>query len=378
MFDGTKFHMDVSIYVEAGVIQSITVGRRDLERKAEILDFPNATIMPGLVDSHTHLAFNSSEDPVGHLKRIDDIQLLAEMRAAAKQALVAGVTSLRDLGDRSFLAAKLRDDPSSHPAQTPDIVPAGPPITIPNGHCWFLGGQISKGKEAIRRAVEERAQKRVAVIKVMATGGELTPGSSSATSQFSEQELRFLVTEARKYEIPVVAHAHGRDGILAAMRAGCDGIEHASFLTNEGLEPDDAVISELANRSVHVGINMGFLPEPSRRPRKIDISGLAVKLAKKMIAAKVAVVFNTDAGISRVVPHDALPKLVVSAVSHGFGVQDVLTSVTSRAADACKLPSKGRLVVNSDADLLVVRGDVSSDIASITRPIRVWHRGILV
>jgi imidazolonepropionase-like amidohydrolase len=113
------------------------------------------------------------------------------------------------------------------------VVPAGPPITVPAGHCWFLGG-ATRGTGAVKEAVRDHAGRGAAVIKVMVTGGHMTSGpdpGALAACQFSADELRAAADEAHRQGLPITAHAHGREGIVAALEAGFDGVEHASFLT---------------------------------------------------------------------------------------------------------------------------------------------------
>src|SRR5262249_38720344 len=142
---------------------------------------------------------------------------------------------------------QLRKETAASPEIGPDIVPAGPPITVPGGHCWFLDGATSGAK--ITDAVREHADRGVAVIKVMSTGGHLTSGpdpEALAALQFSLDDLRAAADEAHALGLPITAHAHGRDGIVAAHQAGFDGVEHASFLTPHGPDPDLRIIDDLA------------------------------------------------------------------------------------------------------------------------------------
>ncbi|WP_446219322.1 amidohydrolase family protein [Micromonospora sp. IBHARD004] len=145
---------------------------------AELADLGGATLLPGLVDAHVHLVFDASADPVGALEELPDEELLGRMRTAARTCLAAGITTVRDLGDRGYLALRLRDELATDPASGPQILAAGPPVTASRGHCWFLGGEAD-GVDGVRAAVRARVERGVDVIKVMATGGEMTPGTHS-------------------------------------------------------------------------------------------------------------------------------------------------------------------------------------------------------
>lgn len=149
LFDGEELTADATVVIKGQRIAGIG---RDvaLPRRAEVVDLPGATLLPGLIDTHVHLAFDASEDPVGRLRARDDTEALAAMAEAARGALRGGVTTVRDLGDRGYLSLKLRDSGSK---LLPTILAAGPPTTTPNGHCHFLGGAAAAGLDGVRAAV---------------------------------------------------------------------------------------------------------------------------------------------------------------------------------------------------------------------------------
>ena len=128
------------------------------------------------------------------------------------------------------------DETAARPALGPDVVPAGPPLTVHSGHCWFLGGETG-GVDGVRRLVREHADRGVDVIKVMVTGGRMTAGTQLDACQFTLDELRAAADEAHRLGLPITGHAHGRAGIVAAMDAGFDCVEHATFLTSRTAGP---------------------------------------------------------------------------------------------------------------------------------------------
>jgi Amidohydrolase family len=211
---------------------------------AMLVDLPGATLLPGLVDTHVHLALDASTDPVGRLAGRDDAALLAAMADAARTAAWAGVTTVRDLGDRDFLSLDLR---ASADPTLPTIVASGPPLTTPAGHCHFLGGATAD----IRAAVHAHAERGVDVIKVMASGGNLTPGSRPELPQFEPDELRTAVDEAHRHQLPITAHVHSTRAVTAAVAAGVDGLEHMTFMTADGVDPVPAdLLTEIVARQV--------------------------------------------------------------------------------------------------------------------------------
>src|SRR5215218_8250954 len=180
LFDGATTARDPLVVVEDGRIVSVDVGGRvEPPADAELVDLPGATLLPGLVDTHVHLGFDAGLDPVDALAARDEDAVLEQMAQAGAAQLHAGVTTVRDLGDRDYLTLRLREQDR----QLPTIVAAGPPITSPGGHCHFLGSAVS-GVDGVRTAVREHAERGVDVIKVMASGGQMTPGTQWDASQF--------------------------------------------------------------------------------------------------------------------------------------------------------------------------------------------------
>jgi imidazolonepropionase-like amidohydrolase len=228
---------------------------------AEVVDLADAMLLPGLIDTHVHLAFDGSADPVAALAGRDDTAALGAMSAAGRAALRAGITTVRDLGDRDYLSLELRgaDD-------LPTIVAAGPPITTPAGHCYFLGGPTEPTPEALRAAVRERAERGVDIIKVMASGGTMTPGTRQEVAQFTPKQLRVVVDEAHRLGLPVTAHAHGTAAIRGALDAGVDGMEHVSFWSADGVDDPGDLVRRIVDSRVAVGITGGVAPVPGAAP----------------------------------------------------------------------------------------------------------------
>src|SRR5439155_1263149 len=171
-------------------------------------DLGGAALLPGLVDTHVHLAFDASADPVGALAARSDEEVLEAMVRAGQAALRGGVTTVRDLGDRNYLSLGLRGRPG-----LPTIVAAGPPVTTPAGHCHYLGGVAEPTEAGVRAAVREHVERGVDVIKIMASGGTLTPGTYQHLPQFTPELLRAAVDEAHRHGLQVTAHAHAVAGI---------------------------------------------------------------------------------------------------------------------------------------------------------------------
>jgi imidazolonepropionase-like amidohydrolase len=377
LFDGRSPSAvtDPVVEVDEGRIVDIRTSRSG--NTAGTLDFGDATILPGLIDVHQHLAFDASTDPVTHLRQDNDATLILRMRAAAQRALAVGVTSIRDLGDRKYLSLDLRDWFAAGHEVGPRIVAAGPPITVTGGHCWFLGGEAD-GVDGIRKAVRERAARGVDVIKIMVTGGNMTPTVGPHESQYAAEEIRAAVEEAHAHGLRLAAHAHGGKGITDSMRAGADSIEHCTFFSADGVDADPQILNELARSQAIICMTGGTLPGhappfPAVRERLERIIANHTSLYRA--GARMAV--GTDAGVAPNKPHDVLPHGVTGLVQLlGMTNAEALTTVTAVAAEVCGITDHtGSLQVGKDADLLIVAGDPVEDITAIHNVLAVFARG---
>jgi len=380
MFDGVSSTLTArpSVVVADGVIAAVHGPAGPVPPGAHVMDLPGLTLLPGLVDAHLHLCFDATGDPAGHLAGTGDDLLREHMAEAARRALHAGVTTVRDLGDRGYLALGLRDQSRAGTAgPLPAIVAAGPPITTPGGHCHFLGGAAS-GERGLRAAVRERAERGVDVIKVMASGGNMTPGSLAHEPQFGIASLRAIVDEAHHHGLPVTAHAHSAKSIADAVAAGVDGIEHATFMTADGVDAPETVIRAIAARRIAVGWTVGRDPaRPGPVPPQIASRMAALITARRRLYESGALLVpGSDAGVTPAKPHDVLRFAPDDMAAAGLSPVEILWAMTSRAAQACGLGHrKGRIAAGFDADILAVDGNPLADLAAIRRLHAVYAGG---
>lgn len=377
LFDGLRGRTvtGATVLVQGTRIAAVG-GRLPVPTAARVHDLDGATLLPGLIDTHVHLAFDSGPDPVASLAARSDDEVLDAMVIAARAALRGGVTTLRDLGDRTYLSLKLRDRPD-----LPTILAAGPPITTPGGHCHFLGGAIAATENAVRDAVREHAGRGVDVIKIMASGGNLTPGSRQDLPQFPPEALAAAVSEAHRIGLPITAHAHAVQAIADAVRAGVDGIEHASFWTLNGINARPALIEAIAASGIVVGATIGMRPIAGLAPPPEVLRRLPAMQAtlQALHRAGALLVAGTDAGIAPIKPPDVVRYAPAAFVELGMSPVDALRAVTSTAATALGIGDrKGRLAPGFDADILAVDGDPLTDPTALHRIRAVIGRGSVV
>ena len=367
LFDGFDFVERPEVLVDVGKV--VAVGE-SLPDSLEVRDLGDVTLLPGLVDCHQHLVFNGRGTLEQQVSDVDDATLTDRARANARLALEGGVTTVRDLGDRGFVTLGLRADPD-----LATIAAAGPPITPPGGHCWYLGGEC-EGSDNLAAAVADRVERGCDVVKIMVTGGAMTPSFPLWMSQFSEADVRLVVDAAHAAGLPVAAHCHGVDGIAMAVDVGVDSIEHCTFFTesNESIPPPE-LLDQLAASGVALSATWGVTETPLtpanwQRARPVIEDALG-----RVHAGGGVVVVGTDAGIYRQKPHDVLPHALPTLLSAGMTTVEALRAITSSAADVCRRPERGRLQAGLPADIVAVAGDPAADPAALTRIAAVWRDG---
>jgi imidazolonepropionase-like amidohydrolase len=365
IFDGERVLEEREI-----VLDGTTIG--DGDQADEVVDLEGATILPGLIDAHQHLVFDGIGTFEEQVAPHDDEALRARAHAHARQALTAGITTIRDLGDRGYVTLALRglDDVGT-------ILAAGPPITRVQGHCWYLGGE-AEGEEALRAAVRERAAQGCDVVKLMVTGGHGTPGFPMWESQYSTEDVATVVDEAGKVGLPVAAHCHGLGGIESALAAGVTSIEHCTFFSAEEQRsiPHPDLLERLAASGIGISLSLGSR-DMSEAPAfvKANLRTL-VQAGIDLLRLGARVCVGTDAGIAPPKPHDVLPTALRAFTDEGLDAAIGLRAMTATAAEVVGLGArKGRLLPGYDADVLAVDGDPFTDPDALTRVVGVWHLG---
>ncbi|WP_405069708.1 amidohydrolase family protein [Kribbella sp. NBC_01510] len=390
----------VTVLIDDGRIFGVEAATYDLPADCALYDHGDATVLPGLIDTHVHLVADSGPMALDRVAGYSNEEIEAVVTEALRRHLAAGVTMVRDLGDRNFNVVDRRDAQRARDDGLPWIVASGPPVTTPHGHCWYLGGEAA-GADDLHAAVRQRVERRVDVVKVMASGGINTPDTDIYAPQFALDELRLLVDTAHRAGLAVTAHAHAALAIDQAVAVGTDGLEHAGFLTRSGdsaapglaalrdIAASEAQLRALADSGMAVCPTIGgFTVEALRRApvalkQRMREAGVTPEelvekrqnLVRQMHEAGVRLVGGADAGIGPNKAHGLYAESVVELAAVA-GVVDSLAASTSTAAQVCGLGErKGRLARGYDADLIVVAGDLARDVTGLRAVRQVVLRG---
>ncbi|GAA2725194.1 amidohydrolase family protein [Cellulomonas aerilata] len=365
------------VLVEDGRIVGVEPAAAAVPDGCPVTSLPGTTLLPGLVDAHAHLCGDSGPRALDQLPELSDDQLDATIRTAGAHQLAAGVTAVRDLGDARWAVVDRHREGSG-----PTVVASGPPLTSVQGHCWFMGGEVS-GVDAVRRAVRERYERGADVVKVMASGGAMTTTTDVLACQFTSEELRAACDEAHRWGLPVTAHAHALAAVEQVVDAGVDGIEHCSCFTAAGFRTPPQLAERIAAAGIAVCPTLGRNLDAPPPPQVLAVmarTGMTWEARLAQVAelhrAGVTLVSGGDSGISPGKPHGVMPVAVSDLVQCGVPPSAALASATSAAADACGLGHRtGRLRAGLDADLLLVTGDPMLDVDALRAVALVVSRG---
>ena len=366
--------LDAEVLVGGGLIKGVGVRGSQEAEGADVVELDGCTPMPGMVDAHVHLGFDRNVDALTKKSTERDSHLLLRMAENARKLLSAGVTTARDLGGRDFLEVELREAIEEGLALGPHLVVATRPITNTGGHCWYMGDEADDA-ESIRRVARENLRAGADCLKVMATGGTMTPvGPPAWQAQFCAGQIKVAVEEAAMRGKFVAAHAHGTAGIKNAVEAGVRTVERCSFAVEGAPTPfarevDMEVVASIVERGVYVCPTLSSVAwrlDECYGPGTLD--NLVDRLAK-MRAAGVKMVAGTDCGFAvRGVENrmDGYVEGLEVFAAAGWDNASVIEAATTLAAEAIGLGEiTGSLDAGKRADLIAVRGDPLAHLADL-------------
>jgi imidazolonepropionase-like amidohydrolase len=352
---------------------------------ARVVELGDRTLLPGLFDMHVHLSLGSRR-PKRFAQFFFDGPVDAALRAAdnARATLAVGFTSVRSAGDNDFIDVALDKAIAAGFAVGPRIVPAGYQISMTGGHgddtgfppgIFEYGPEqgIADGPEKLLRAVRYQIKHGARVIKLMVTGGVSGFERTLDIQQFSDEEMRTVVEEAKRNKIKVLAHAEALAGTLAALRAGVDSIEHGSQL-------DDEAIRLMKKQGTYL------VPTPlvsqetmANAPAEVQAKGLeerrrAAESLRKAIRAGVKIAYGTDAGA---MPHGRNAQQFALLVAAGMSPLDAIRSATLAAADLMGVADRGALEPGLLADVVAVPGDPLADVHAMEHVDFVMKGGVI-
>ena len=382
---------EMTLVVEDGKISKITKGYTPPANGDQIIDLRQYTVMPGLMDMHTHLQSQHSKDSYSERFFMDESDYALRSTMYARATLMAGFTTVRDLGDNGINSIALRKAINEGWVVGPRIYTAGKSLATTGGHADPSNGLkgiyrrdamptegVVNGPDDARKAVRMRYKEGADLIKLTATGGVLSLAASGQSPQFTAEELKAVVETAKDYNMIVAVHAHGAEGMKRAVLAGVDSIEHGTFMTDEimGLMKERGtywVPTNVAGEWVaKKAAEPGYFPDIVR-PKAAAIGPVMKETFARGYKAGVKIAFGTDSGVS---PHGDNAHEFELMVEGGMPPMKAIQSATMEGARLLRIEAQlGSLEPTKIADVVAVQGNPLTDISMMRKVVFVMKDG---
>ena len=357
------------IVVEGDKIATINPAARPAD--ARVVNLQGHTVLPGLMDSHTHLNYEIVDNWETELVRYTAGDFALRGVPNASKTLLAGFTTVRDLGTGyGFSDVALQRAIDQGWVIGPRMIPAGHALSITVGHCDVTGfapgieppdyvSGVADGVDEILKAIRYQIKHGAKVIKICATAGVLSFGGPAGAQQYSLEELRAAAEETHRHGLRIAAHAHGLDGIIASSEAGIDSIEHNSILTEEAariLKKNGTFV--VPNMYLNKAIDLSKLP-PTMTRKMNELKPVQIESFRRSLAHGLKISFGTDAGVF---PHGENAREFAAQVALGQTPIGAIRSATVVNAELFDTPDRGRIEPGLLADLIAVAGNPLEDI----------------
>lgn len=374
-----RFESGRAVLVADGRIKAIGHADEFEGVAAERIDTSGATLLPGLIDCHVHLLYAGEGNPSRAIEDMGPGEIVLRAMEHAQQTLAGGITAVRDCGGKDYLEFAVRDACNRRRFVGPTIRAAGRMICMTGGH-GNRHGRVADGVDDVIRAVREQVHAGSDFVKIMATGGVMTPGVDPQDAHYSAEEIAAGIQEAKRFRRTTASHAQGTEGILNATRGGVTSIEHGIYLTDEAIEAMLSrgtylvpTLSAVANIVENPGLGIPAWAMDKAR----SVAEVHRRSIKAFADAGGRIAMGTDAGTPFNM-HGANAQELRHMVGVGMSTAATLLASTRVAADLLELPDQGRLEPGAQADLLLVSGDPEQDIGRVadrSHHLMVFKRG---